>query len=187
MTTKRKIILGAAGFAALLVMTAVVTRIAFPGYERVGGPGKSHWGGRYNYVQWPLDEGTELWGQWKTTIVMDSYGRRLRRESLGPFDLEIVGHDGTVYRDSGDKMDLARSIPDGRRSLLITFSPYQRPDVLGSDGEKYDAIDGGHLREGPRSKDGRPFDCKRPRRIRLVIADKYLFEWDRDEDTETGP
>lgn len=184
MTTNRKIILVVAAFAALLAVAVVVKLIAFPGYERVGGPGTSHWGGRYNYVKWPVDEGSKLWGQWKTTVVMDSYGRRLRRESLGPFDLKIVGHDGTVYRDSGDMLSIART-SDGRRYIWMTFSDFDRGGVLGSDGEEYDTVTRGHLREGPRSKDGRPFDCRRPRRIRLIIADRYLFKWSRDKEAET--
>ncbi len=171
--SKRRIILWA---AALLVASVVLTVIVVPSHERVGGRGKSHWGGRFNYVMWPLHQGTDLWPN-----------RQPTPEYVGPFDLEIVGHDGTVYRDSGDRVDLAVRIADGRRFVRITFTPHHRTGVLGRDGELYDPVDGGYLRDVPRTKDGRPFDCKRPRRIRVIIADKYLFEWDRDEEPETGP
>lgn len=174
--TRRKIILGAVAFGAVLVLTVVVTLTAFPGYERIGGPGKIHWDYRWNWVQWPLPRESQAWRQRKSVVVTDEDRRRrtLCPDVVEAYDLEIVGHDGTVYRDSGDRAVVA---PDPTYMWLMFLA--SRPD-------DYLIADGPGVTKDLKSKSGKRFDGTRPRRIRLVIGTRFLFQWDRDEGAETG-
>ena len=104
---------------------------------------------------------------------------------IGPFVLEITDLHGVVYKDAGDRLALGWSTAHpGSLRVLVSFSHREMPEfVPGPGGKGFATFHGGDDVIGPSAADGRIFDGARetPTRIRITIADKYYFQWDRSE------
>lgn len=170
------------GLVAVGFLVTVVLVIGFSaGPKRAGDSGHCYWGPFFHYVYWriPLDSefSKERWKRgW-----LDNAG-------INPYALEIEDVEGRIYRKrfpvavycTGFYIDKLNSQPQefkGDWYLILSFDgKLFIPAKL--EAEKY------LWTLGPERKDGGIIfntDRDTPQKIRVTVADKYYFEWDRDE------